>query len=319
MKPDRFDITDHPVAGDGAVADAFRGFLVWLRDERRYSDLTQDAYRRDVSGFLNFLMEHLGEPPSAKDLEALAPLDFRSWLATLARDDVQPVSRARKLSAVRTFFKYLRKRGVAVNDRVGLVASPKTPRGVPKPLSVPDADLLIASAGDFETEDWIAKRNIALLTLLYGCGLRIAEALALNERDAPSGDAMTVLGKGKKERFVPVLPAVRAAIAEYLDASPYAGAAEGPLFRGARGGRLNPDGARRPIRLLRAALGLPDTATPHALRHSFATHLLAAGGDLRAIQELLGHASLSTTQRYTEVDTAKMMAEYAKAHPRARR
>lgn len=319
MKPDRFDIADHPVAGDGVVADAFRGFLIWLRDERRYSDLTLDAYRRDVSDFLTFLVEHLGGSPSAKDLESLAPLDFRSWLATLARDDVRPVSRARKLSAVRTFFRFLRKRGVAVNDRVGLVASPKTPRGVPKPLSVPDADLLISSAGDFETEEWIAKRNIALLTLLYGCGLRIAEALALNESDAPTGEAMTVLGKGRKERFVPVLPAVRTAIAEYLDASPYTGSGEGPLFRGARGGRLNPDGARKPIRMLRAALGLPETATPHALRHSFATHLLAAGGDLRAIQELLGHASLSTTQRYTEVDTAKMMAEYAKAHPRARR
>jgi integrase/recombinase XerC len=319
VTPDRFDIADHPVTGDGAVADAFRGFLIWLRDERRYSDLTLEAYNRDVARFLAFLTDHLGAPPTTRDLADLAPLDFRSWLASLARDDVHAVSRARKLSAVRTFFRYLRKRGIAVNDRVGLVASPKTPRGVPKPLSVPDADLLIASAGDFEMEDWVAKRNIALLTLLYGCGLRIAEALALNEKDAPSADAMTVLGKGKKERFVPVLPAVRAAIAEYLDANPFARDPGAPLFRGVRGGRLNPDGARRPIRMLRAALGLPETATPHALRHSFATHLLAAGGDLRAIQELLGHASLSTTQSYTEVDTARLMTEYAKAHPRARR
>lgn len=319
MAEDRFDLSLHPTAGDGDVAQAYRAFLTWLSDERRCSPQTLTAYGRDVAGFLGFLSDHLGGPPALVDLDGLRQLDFRSWLAALARDGNQDISRARKLSAVRTFFRYLRKRGLASNDRLSLVRAPKIPHGVPKPLSVPDAETLIDSIGDFETEEWTARRNVALVTLLYGCGLRIAEALALNEKDAPDGEAMKILGKGNKERFVPVLPAVREAIADYISVSPYAGDPDGPLFRGARGGRLHPDAARRPMKLVRTALGLPETATPHALRHSFATHLLAAGGDLRAIQELLGHASLSTTQRYTEVDSARMMAEYAKAHPRARR
>lgn len=319
MGDDRFDLSQHPVTGDGPTAKAYRAFLGWLSDERRLSPHTIAAYSHDVEDFLTFLTRHLGAPPDLSDLADLRQLDFRSWLARLSEDGVQDVSRARKLSSIRTFFRYLRKKGLVENDRLQLVRAPKIPHSVPKPLSVPDAELLLESAGDFETESWVAKRNIALLTMLYGCGLRIAEALSLNEKDAPSGDAMRVLGKGNKERFVPVLPAVRDALSAYLSESPFAGDPDGPLFRGVRGGRMNQDTARKPIRMLRIALGLPDTATPHALRHSFATHLLAGGGDLRAIQELLGHASLSTTQRYTEVDTARLMAEYARAHPRARR
>lgn len=318
MADDRFDIAQHPTAGTGDVACAFRDFLAWLADIRRYSPNTVEAYRRDVTDFLMFLCDHLGDPPSLDDLSGLRVMDFRSWLATLAKRGSKNVSRARNLSSVRGFFRFLRKQNLARNDQLLLVKSPKVPNAIPKPLTIADADLLISSVGDFEMQEWMAKRNIALLTLLYGCGLRIAEALALNEKDAPTGDAMKVLGKGNKERFVPVLPVVRDAIADYLALSPYAGEPDGPLFRGARGGRLNQDSARKPIRMLRVALGLPDTATPHALRHSFATHLLAAGGDLRAIQELLGHASLVSTQRYTEVDTVRMMAEYSKAHPRAR-
>lgn len=318
MADDRFDLSQHPVIGDGPVAKAYRAFLTWLNDERRLSPHTVSAYSRDVEDFLTFLTRHLGAPPELSDLADLRQLDFRSWLARLSEGGVQDISRARKLSSIRTFFRYLRKRGLVENDRLNLVRAPKIPHSVPKPLSVPDAELLMESAGDFETEEWVAKRNVALMTLLYGCGLRIAEALALNEGQAPDGDAMRVLGKGNKERFVPVLPVVRDAIAAYLTESPFAGDPDGPLFRGVRGGRLNQDSARKPIRMLRVALGLPDTATPHALRHSFATHLLAGGGDLRAIQELLGHASLSTTQRYTEVDTARLMAEYARAHPRAK-
>ena len=314
---DAFDLSLHPTSGDNAVAGAYRGFLSWLAKEKRYSPKTVEAYGRDVAGFLSFQSTHLGAPPSPRDLEGLVQMDFRAWLADLAKTDNQNVSRARKLSSVRTFFKFLRKRGIAANDRILLIKSPKVPRGVPKPLSVPDAEALVEAAGDFATEEWQRRRNIALLTLLYGCGLRIAEALALNEGDAPNGDRLRVLGKGNKERIVPVLPVVRAAITDYLELSPYAGDLTGPLFRGARGGRLNPDAARKPIRQLRVALGLPETATPHALRHSFATHLLAGGGDLRAIQELLGHASLSSTQRYTEVDSQRLMREYAKAHPRA--
>jgi integrase/recombinase XerC len=319
MAEDRFDLSLHPTAGDGPVAAAYRGFLTWLSAERRYSPKTLAAYGRDVADFLTFQSGHLGGPPALTDLAALEAADFRAWLADLAEREVSPVSRARKLSALRGFFGYLRREGLAANDRIWLIRSPKLPHAVPKPLSVPDAQALIEQVGDFATAPWIAKRDAALLTLLYGAGLRIAEALALNEADAPQGDALRVLGKGGKERFVPVLPAVRDAVADYLASSPYAGDPSGPLFRGARGGRLNPDSARLPIRKLRTALGLPETATPHALRHSFATHLLAAGGDLRAIQELLGHASLTSTQRYTEVDSARLMAEYTKAHPRARR
>ena len=319
MSDDRLDFWLYPAADDGTVAQAYGAFLTWLADERRCSPETLTAYGRDVAGFLAFLSEHLGGPPSLKDLDGLQRLDFRSWLATLTRDGNQNVSRARKLSALRTFFRFLRKRGLASNDRLALVRSPRVPRGVPKPLSVPDAETLLESVGDFETDEWIARRNVALVTLLYGCGLRIAEALSLDEKDVPKGESMKILGKGNKERFVPVLPAVRQAVADYLAVNPFAGNPPGPLFRGARGGRLHPDTARRTIKLARAALDLPETATPHALRHSFATHLLAAGGDLRAIQELLGHASLSTTQRYTDVDTARIMAEYNRAHPRARR
>lgn len=314
---DAFDLSLHPTSGDNAVAAAYQDFLSWLSKERRYSPKTVEAYGRDIAGFLSFQAHHLGGPPSPRDLEGMVQMDFRAWLADLARAENQNVSRARKLSSVRTFFRFLRKRGIARNDRILLVKSPKVPHGVPKPLSVPDAETLLDAAGDFAPEEWQRLRNVALLTLLYGCGLRIAEALSLNETDAPRGDRLRVLGKGNKERIVPVLPVVRDAIAAYMAVNPYGGEAHGPLFRGARGGRLNPDAARKPIRQLRGVLGLPETATPHALRHSFATHLLAGGGDLRAIQELLGHASLSSTQRYTEVDSHRLMREYAKAHPRA--
>ena len=318
MTDDRFDLSLHPTAGQGDTAQAFRAFLSWLTGERRYSPATINAYHRDVSGFLLYMAEHLGEPPSLADLSSLQLMDFRSWLAKLTNDEVQSVSRARKLSAVRTFFRFLRKRGLAENDRLLLVRTPKVPRGVPKPLTVSDAETLIDAIGDMASEPWVGKRDTALLTLLYGCGLRIAEALSLNEKDVPTGDGMKILGKGNKERYVPVLPVVREALTDYLADSPHAGDPDGPLFRGVRGGRLGGDVARKAIRGLRVALGLPDSATPHALRHSFATHLLAEGGDLRAIQELLGHASLSTTQRYTQVDTARLMAEYRKAHPRMR-
>jgi len=318
MLEDRFDISLDPTAGEGDVADCFRGFLEWLRVERRYSDLTLEAYQADVSRFLHFISEHLGGPPRLTDLEELRLMDFRAWLSSLATDGISATSRARKLSAVRGFFRYLAKKGLAKNDHITLVRSPKTPHAIPKPLSVPDAENLVEAAGEMEDEPWVAKRNIAILTLLYGCGLRIGEALGLDERDAPTGDSMRITGKGGKDRFVPVLPVVRDALEDYLRISPFAGDPDGPLFRGKRGRRLRRDAVSKAIQSLRGVLGLPDTATPHALRHSFATHLLAAGGDLRAIQELLGHASLSTTQRYTEVDTAKLLSEYAKAHPRGR-
>ncbi len=195
--------------------------------------------------------------------------------------------------------------------------TPKVPRALPRPLDVGDALAAVDAAGQLSDEPWLAKRDQALLLLLYGCGLRIGEALALNRRDAPAGDVLVVTGKGRKQRLVPVLPVVREAIAAYLAACPHALPADAPLFLGARGGRLDPAVAQRQVRRLRSALGLPETATPHALRHSFATHLLADGGDLRTIQELLGHASLSTTQRYTAVDVSRLAAVHRRAHPRA--
>ena len=199
-----------------------------------------------------------------------------------------------------------------------MLRGPKLPQSVPKPLSVPDAAEIIEAPAEFVASAWQAKRDIAILTLLYGCGLRLSEALGLTRAEAPRRELMTVAGKGRKQRVVPVLAAVREAIDDYLAACPYPLAGDGPLFVGARGGPLNPRLVQRRMKELRGMLGLPETATPHALRHSFATHLLGAGGDLRAIQELLGHASLSTTQRYTSVETERLLAVYDAAHPRAR-
>jgi integrase/recombinase XerC len=216
---------------------------------------------------------------------------------------------------VRSFYRYLNRTGKASNAAIGTVRTPKLPQAVPRPISADDASALIDAAPAQARVDWIGKRDRALFTLLYGCGLRIAEALALIRRDAPTGDTLVVTGKGRKQRMVPVLPEVRAAIVDYLVACPFTG---GALFVGARGDRLQPGVAQRAMRNLRRALGLPETATPHALRHSFATHLLEGGGDLRSIQELLGHASLSTTQRYTKIEAEKMLAAYEAAHPRAK-
>jgi integrase/recombinase XerC len=225
---------------------------------------------------------------------------------------------SRGLSVVRGFIRFLDRRGFASCPALAVLRGPKLPHSVPKPLSVPDAAEIIEAPAGFVASAWQAKRDIAILTLLYGCGLRISEALGLSRAEAPRGELMTVAGKGRKERVVPVLAAVRETISDYLAACPYALPADGPLFVGARGGPLNPRLVQRRMAELRAVLGLPETATPHALRHSFATHLLGAGGDLRAIQELLGHASLSTTQRYTSVETERLLAIYDAAHPRAR-
>jgi len=232
--------------------------------------------------------------------------------------DSERASIARGLSVIRTFIRFLERRGLAASPALAVLRAPKLPKSVPKPLSVVDAAEIVEAPTEFVISVWQAKRDIALLTLLYGCGLRLSEALGLKRSEAPRGDLITITGKGRKQRLVPVLPAVREAIADYLAACPYALAANGPLFVGARGGPLHPRVVQRQMQALRGVLGLPETATPHALRHSFATHLLGGGGDLRAIQELLGHASLSTTQRYTSVETERLLAVYESAHPRAR-
>jgi integrase/recombinase XerC len=295
----------------------------WLRHERRASPHTLAAYRRDLASFLTFLSGHLGRATCLADLAALTRADFRAWLAARSAAELQASSTARALSVVRNFFRFLAKHERVSNAVLGTVRTPRLPRAVPKALTVGEAVEVVDAANDFGGAPWIAKRDTAILALLYGCGLRLGEALALNRRDAPHVHGseiptLVVMGKGRKQRAVPVLPAVAAAIADYVAACPYDGDSETPLFRGARGARLNPRLVQLHLQQLRARLGLPDSATPHALRHSFATHLLAGGGDLRAIQELLGHASLSTTQRYTEVDASALLAVYDKAHPRAR-
>ena len=300
------------------LAEAIAAWQSWLETERRVSVHTTAAYMRDLKIFLDFLAEHLGGFADLAALERLGHNDFRSYLAQRAMNDRARSSTARALSVLRSFFRFLERTDRARNDAIGAVRTPRLPHSVPKPVAAGDALAIVAQAGDTtRKKPWVAARDTALLLLLYGAGLRIDEALSLNEDRAPSGDSLRVLGKGGKERIVPILPAVREAVAAYKRACPYV-VPGGPLFLGARGGRLNAGVVQRELRRIRGALGLPETATPHALRHSFATHLLQAGGDLRAIQELLGHASLSTTQRYTEVDTARLVAVYNDAHPRAR-
>jgi integrase/recombinase XerC len=305
------------LAADPALAQAVGEWRRWLTHERRASAHTIDAYTRDLGGFLSFLRDHLGCAPGLAGLEALAAVDFRAWMARRAADGLSRSSTARAMSVLRNFFRWLERNGYGGNHAIRAMRSPKRPHGIPKPLTVADAGLLLDSIDLLPGEPWETLRDTALFALLYGCGLRISEALGLNRGEAPAGEALRVTGKGGKERMLPVLPPVRDAVWAYLAACPYQPGADGPLFLGRRGKRLNPGVAQRRLRDLRVLLGLPETVTPHALRHSFATHLLGAGGDLRAIQELLGHASLSTTQRYTEVDSERLMATYRAAHPRA--
>jgi integrase/recombinase XerC len=292
-------------------------WVAWLSGERRASPHTIAAYGRDLVAFLDFLTGHLGALPSLAAIEALRPADFRAYLASRAGEDVGHSSLARNMSVLRNFLRFLQRRGLAATTALSVLRSPKLPVAVPKPLSVDDAVAAVDAVGDMARESWQGKRDTALLALLYGCGLRLAEALGLTRAEAPTGELLTVTGKGRKTRQLPVLPAVREAIADYLAVCPYTLAADAPLFVGARGGPLHPRLVQRQMAVLRGHLGLSETATPHALRHSFATHLLGAGGDLRAIQELLGHASLSTTQRYTSVETERLLAIFDEAHPRA--
>jgi integrase/recombinase XerC len=292
-------------------------WAAWLAGERRASAHTVAAYGRDLAFFLDFLTEHLGEPPSLAAIEALRPSDFRAYLARRAHDGIDRASLARGLSVLRGFLRFLQRRGLASATALTAVRSPKLRHSVPKPLTIEDASGSLDAAAAFANRPWEGNRDTAILALLYGCGLRLSEALGLTRGRAPLGEILAINGKGGKQRLVPILPAVRRAVADYVAACPYELVKDGPLFVGSRGGPLNPRIVQRKMAALRGFLGLPETATPHALRHSFATHLLGAGGDLRAIQELLGHASLSTTQRYTSVDTARLLAIYDAAHPRA--
>ncbi len=303
------------------LGNALAAWRQWLSTERQVSRHTLDAYLTDVGAFLRFLADHIGHLPSLQDLSEARLGDFRSWLSERANAGLAASSRARALAALRNLYRWLDRSGRMYNGMIGLVRSPRAQRPVPRPLPEPDAASLLDEADCAPEAAWIGRRDRALFTLLYGCGLRIDEALSLNRGQAPTqaGDSigsLVVTGKGRKQRMVPVLPVVSTAIQNYLALCPYQGDGGQPLFLGARGKRLNPGVAQRQMRTLRARLGLPDSTTPHALRHSFATHLLADGADLRTIQDLLGHASLSTTQRYTDVDATRIMAIYEQAHPR---
>ncbi len=299
---------------------ALKDWLSYLARERRAAKLTIEAYQRDVGDFLRFLSFYDGDAPNVARLGALTRTDIRAWLAQRRDRGLIAASNARALSAVKSLARRLTREG---RIEIGVLATqrgPKLPRSVPKPLNAPEADALFENVDEVAAEPWIAKRDLAVLMLLYGCGLRIAEALSLTKAEAPkSSGSLRVTGKGSKTRLVPVLPIVAEAVEDYLSHCPWPLAKDGPLFVGAKGGPLNPRLIQRSMQKLRLLLGLPETATPHALRHSFATHLLAGGGDLRAIQELLGHSSLSTTQRYTEIDAGQLLSVYQSAHPRAER
>ncbi len=305
--------------------DTRREAFVWLASlakERRLSAKTVEAYARDLRQFLAFLTNHLGEPPSVKGILGLKPLDIRAFLAARRMDSVGSRSLMRQLAALRSFARHLEREGHGTASAFAAIRTPKVEKNLPRPLSASSA-VAVTDAETRASENrkpWILARDAAVLSLLYGAGLRISEALGLQRRDAPINglDAITVTGKGGKMRSVPVIPPIQWAVEEYLALCPYAIPPEGPLFVGARGGPLSPRIIQLAVEELRGALGLPDSATPHALRHSFATHLLAKGGDLRGIQELLGHASLSTTQLYTKVDAARLMDAFNAAHPRAR-
>jgi integrase/recombinase XerC len=299
-----------------AVIDDWRS---WLAHERRVSVHTLDGYETDLRKFLDFISGHLGFPPGLQDLEKLAPRDFRGYLASRHGEGLARTSTARAMSTLRNFFKFMERQGVLENAAIGAVKTPKTPKSVPKALTMEDALESMNMVGELSDDAWIGKRDTAVLMLLYGCGLRIGEAMGLNRGQVSDKDTIVVTGKGDKQRLVPVLAIVAHAIEDYINSCPFDLPEDGPLFVGKRGGRLTARVIQRQMRNVRAMLGLPETATPHALRHSFATHLLAGGGDLRTIQELLGHASLSTTQRYTEVDAAHLKSVYDGAHPRARR
>jgi integrase/recombinase XerC len=301
------------------VGAAIESWLAHLGDERHFSPKTIEAYRRDVLQFLAFLAGHFGGAVSLKELAALKPSDVRAFMAARRAQGIGSRSLMRMLAGVRGFARFLERNGKGKVGALAAVRAPKLGKTLPRPLPVAAATRFAEpelAAGDKRTP-WVHARDAAVLALLYGSGLRISEALGLKRGDLGEGDAITVMGKGRKQRMVPVLPQVHKLVGDYLALCPYDLPEDGPLFVGAKGGPLSARVIQLAMARLRGALGLPDTATPHALRHSFATHLLARGGDLRAIQELLGHASLATTQIYTEVDAERLIEAYRSAHPRA--
>jgi len=305
-----------------AGLSAFEALEAWLQHlthERRASPRTVEAYAGCVRAYLAFLDRHRGEALSATALGGVSAAEIRAYLASRRQGDrpLSPRSLSQALSAIRSFHRWLDRRMGIPTTSLALVRGPRLPATAPRPVSEIDARTLIADAGEADVQPWEAARDAAVLTLLYGCGLRISEALSLRRADVPPPETLRITGKGGKTRVVPVLPAVSQALCEYVRLLPWRMAPDAPVFRGRRGGPLGPRAVQATVARLRGGLGLPASATPHALRHSFATHLLGGGVDLRSIQELLGHASLSTTQRYAEVDAVSLLAVYARAHPRA--
>jgi len=299
------------------LRDALQGWLASIKALDGASANTLTAYQRDVSGYLAFLSQHCGDSVGTSPMARVTVSDMRAWMAFERGRGVSARSLARSLSAVKTFTVWLAEREGFEPTAILATRSPKFQKKLPRPLSEDAARAMIDTVEMQSVKGWINARDMAVVTLLYGCGLRISEALGLTGVAFPLPDVLRIKGKGGKERIVPVLPAAQAAVAHYVRLCPFAPEDSAPLFRGARGGALNPRMVQKVMQAARMQLGLPATATPHAMRHSFATHLLSAGGDLRAIQELLGHGSLSTTQAYTAVDTAHLMEVYEKTHPKA--
>ncbi len=311
-------MTELLIIADPTLLAERQTWLASLADERRLAGHTLDAYERDTRQFLAFLTQHLAAPARLKDIGNLRPADLRGFLAARRRDGAGARTLGRGLAGLRSFLRHLERKGLANAAGASAVRSPKQPKSLPKPLSDRQAIAVVDAHEQLAEEPWVRARNAAVLTLLYGCGLRISEALSLTpENFAGSPTSLRITGKGDKTRIVPLIAPARSGVEDYIKLCPFPLGADKPLFRGARGGPLQPAIIQREMQKMRGALGLPDSATPHAMRHSFATHLLAGGGDLRTIQELLGHASLSTTQVYTGVDSARLLEIYDRAHPRA--
>lgn len=317
--PDGVPLAFYPA--DAALVEAARAWMRHLAGERRLSPLSLDAYGRDLRQFIAFLAEYHGERPGLATVDALSAADVRAFMARRRQGEVGNRSLLRQLAGIRSFARFCEREGLAKTNALSSVRAPKLPRTLPKPLSAGLA-CDVASGDGFAGETrpaWSLARDTAVLALLYGAGLRISEALAIRRAEAPVGglEAITVVGKGRKVRQVPIIAPVREAVERYIALCPFKLPPHGPLFIGVRLGPLSPRVVQLAVERLRGALGLPDSATPHALRHSFATHLLSRGGDLRTIQELLGHASLSTTQLYTAVDSTRLLESYRANHPRA--
>lgn len=321
-QPDRAEPTTDPDYADQTITREMVRWLAYLRAERRLSPKTSEAYARDLRQFLEFLSEHCGKRVTLASFSALEASDVRAFMASRRAAQIASRSLMRALAGLRSFGRFLEREGRGKVGALSAIRAPKIGKSLPKPLPMAAARRL-ADAGERAGEDrdpWIWARDAAVMALLYGSGLRISEALGLKRRDVPlpgAGDVIVVTGKGNKARMVPVLQNVLASIQDYVAMCPHSLPPEGPIFVGARGGPLSPRIIQLTMARLRGALGLPDSATPHALRHSFATHLLSRGGDLRAIQELLGHASLSTTQIYTGIDSERLLEVYRSTHPRA--